>query len=187
MHSWRILLLEGVDDPELFSVYHSYNFKEPWDGPNNRKLAGRMPSFYACPSQHRTTRPVSRTLANYVVLVGPQTAFPGDRSTSRGDIRDDPDQTLLVVETTPGVPWLKPVDLEVSRMSLVLNDPSRPSISSKDYGGAGVVFVNGRVERTHNSISPKAIRAMMTVAGGEVVGGPPWDRGIPIRDEPGSD
>jgi translation elongation factor EF-Tu-like GTPase len=35
MHSWRVLILPFLEQQEL---YHAYNFAEPWDGPNNRKL-----------------------------------------------------------------------------------------------------------------------------------------------------
>ena len=35
MHSWRVLLLPYLDRSDL---YKAYDFTEPWDGPNNRKL-----------------------------------------------------------------------------------------------------------------------------------------------------
>ena len=43
MHSWRVLLLPYLDQLEL---YNAYRFDEPWDGPNNRLLADRMPRHY---------------------------------------------------------------------------------------------------------------------------------------------
>ena len=39
-HSWRVLILPFVEQKAL---YKRYNFDEPWNGPNNRKLAGRRP------------------------------------------------------------------------------------------------------------------------------------------------
>lgn len=41
-HSWRVLILEFFNS----DLYEEYRFSEPWDGPNNRKLAERMPSLY---------------------------------------------------------------------------------------------------------------------------------------------
>ena len=35
MHSWRVLILPFLDETD---VYNRYDFNEPWDGPNNRKL-----------------------------------------------------------------------------------------------------------------------------------------------------
>lgn len=39
MHSWRVLILPFLEQQNLYAAYH---FDEPWDGPNNRKLAGRI-------------------------------------------------------------------------------------------------------------------------------------------------
>jgi hypothetical protein len=46
MHSWRVLILPYLNEQQL---YNDYNFNEPWDGPNNRKLIGMMPRGFACP------------------------------------------------------------------------------------------------------------------------------------------
>ena len=72
MHSWRVLLLEFIDAP-LFASYH---FDEPWNGPNNHRLAGMMPGSYACSNDyHNPTGAASAT--SYVAVVGSGTAFPG--------------------------------------------------------------------------------------------------------------
>ena len=42
LHSWRTLILPFLDQARL---YNEYRFDEPWDGPNNRKLAGRLRSY----------------------------------------------------------------------------------------------------------------------------------------------
>jgi len=36
MHSWRLLLLPYMDEPELYSLY---NFSQPWNAPGNSKLS----------------------------------------------------------------------------------------------------------------------------------------------------
>ena len=43
MHSWRVLILPWLEQPQLFNAY---NFAEPLNGPNNRKLAGQIGSIY---------------------------------------------------------------------------------------------------------------------------------------------
>lgn len=57
-HSWRVLVLPYVEQSDL---HEAYSFAEPWDGPNNRKLAGRMPRLFAF---RGTERPGSTT-TNY--------------------------------------------------------------------------------------------------------------------------
>ena len=49
MHSWRLLLLPFLLSEEK-ALYSSYNFDQPWDGPDNIRLADRMPAVYRCPS-----------------------------------------------------------------------------------------------------------------------------------------
>jgi uncharacterized protein DUF1559 len=44
LHSWRVLLLPFLEQREL---YEQYDFDEPWDGPNNRKLLAQRPSVFA--------------------------------------------------------------------------------------------------------------------------------------------
>ena len=41
MHSWRVLILPFVDENALYAMY---DFDEPWDGPNNSKLAAQCPA-----------------------------------------------------------------------------------------------------------------------------------------------
>jgi hypothetical protein len=164
MHSWRVLLLEFTDT----SLYNAYNFNEPWDGPNNRKLADKMPSFYACPNDH-DIRSAPTTLTSYVAVVGSGTAFPGIKPVARADIRDRPGQTILIAEAVNSrINWMEPRDLDKSRMSFTLNDPSRPSISSSDPGGPGVIFADGRVDRLNPSVTPAVLKAMTTHVGGAV-------------------
>jgi Protein of unknown function (DUF1559) len=43
IHSWRVLILPFLEQQEL---YRAYNFDEPWNGPNNRKLASRVGKIY---------------------------------------------------------------------------------------------------------------------------------------------
>ena len=42
-YSWRVAILPYLEQNEL---YKRYNFDEPWDGPNNRKLLDQMPAIF---------------------------------------------------------------------------------------------------------------------------------------------
>jgi hypothetical protein len=161
VHSWRVLLLEFTD---LF-LYNKYNFNEPWDGPNNRKLATKMPSFYACPNDH-SVHSTPTILTSYVVVVGPATLFPGGGPASKADVRVGNGKTILIAEVADsGINWMEPRDLDASRMSFVLNDPARPSISSNDPNGPGVAFVDGTKDRLGSAVTPVILKAMTTVDG----------------------
>ncbi|MDZ7618474.1 MAG: DUF1559 domain-containing protein, partial [Patescibacteria group bacterium] len=59
LHSWRVLILPYVEEQDLYDA----RFDEPWNGPNNIRLAHKMPKLYHCPSE-----PDSDSTTNYVVF-----------------------------------------------------------------------------------------------------------------------
>jgi len=162
MHSWRVLILPFLERGE--GIYQKYSFKEPWNGPNNRKLVNEWPAkFYQCPvadSEPGNT--------NYLVVVGAGTAWPGAKSVQMKDIRDTPEKTLLFVEVADsGINWMEPRDLSFDHMSFHVNGGVSNSISSYHRGGAMVIFADGGAMIMTNTIRPEMIRAMLTIAGGE--------------------
>jgi len=164
MHSWRVLILPYMEQKEL---YAAYNFAEPWDGPNNRTLAGQMPRLYACPGGP----PADRGLTSYAAIAGPGTAFPGGTSSSLTDIRDGPSTTLLLVEAADaGIPWLEPRDLDVRTMGPHLNEATAPGISALHAGGGpNVALADGSTRRLTRSPAPEAVRILATIDGGEAI------------------
>jgi hypothetical protein len=162
MHSWRVLILPFLEQPQL---YNAYNFAEPWDGPNNRKLADQIGRIYL-----RSDLDSSQSQAtSFVAVVGPETAWPGTRALSRKDIGDGLGTTLMVVEVPDGrFPWMEPRDLEFDRMSYRINDGSGRGLGSR-LGGARVVSVDGMVRTLPDDFDPSRLRAMLTANGGEAI------------------
>jgi hypothetical protein len=121
-------------DPDLFKTH---DLSQPWDGPKNRELLGKMPAFYGGSFE-----------MNYVVIMGAETVFPGSRSMKVAEIQDRIQGTILLAEVANlQIPWMEPRDLDFDRMSFQINDPLRPSISSADPGGAGFLLVGGSIHR----------------------------------------
>jgi prepilin-type processing-associated H-X9-DG protein len=162
MHSWRVLILPYL---EANDVYQAYDFDEPWDGPNNRKLAGRMPGVFRCPSS-----PESGNDTNYVAVVGDETVWPGATGVARGQIKDGASNTILVVETSDsGINWMEPRDLTLDEAVKGVNPPAGPGISSHHPGGAVVGFCDGHVQFVDEDARPDALRALLTKDGKEDV------------------
>ncbi len=170
MHSWRVLILPFLDQQQL---YDQYRFDEPWDGPNNRKLAERIPSAFQCPNYafgrwgRSNAKHENKTLTAYVVLSGENTPFPGSHTLKPEEIRDGLSDTLLVVEldNESGVPWTSPQDIDPEGFCRILNDKNPRK--KQHPGGVNAAFADGNVRFLKNSIDPNFVMKISTASGGE--------------------
>lgn len=155
MHSWRVLLLPYM---ECGNLYKQYRFDEPWDGPNNRKLASHIPGIYRCMSHDY--RGGDEFVTTYLAIVGPNSVFRGSNATQREGISDGLDKTMLVADVNQhAVHWMSPVDLspdelveEVAKIGEETNHPS----------GFVAVFADGSVRLLEKNTTAETIRAMTT-------------------------
>ncbi len=166
VHSWRVLILPFLEQQGL---YDQYDFREPWNGPNNIKLLSKLPPVFECPTSHSPGPPVS-TFTSYVAISGPGTMFPGAESIRLDQVTDGPAQTLMVVEVANvQIPWTKPEDLDVRTMASRIHDRDHPSISSNHPGGAVAAFGDGASRFLPGSINGMGLKALVTIAGGETI------------------
>jgi prepilin-type processing-associated H-X9-DG protein len=164
MHSWRVLILGFIEHKPL---YDRYDFNEPWDGPNNSKLAKEMPPVFACPSD--TANP--GTMTDYVAIVGPETIWQPDHGTTFKEISDGSSNTIAVVEASgAGINWMEPRDLPFSAVAKGLNPKQGIGISSHHPGAVIAVFADGHTQTIQQNISAKLLKAICTKAGGETIG-----------------
>jgi len=139
LHSWRVLILPiwGEDNiGELAKI----RLDEPWDSPHNSQFHDKMPSWYYCPS--RPAEEQTKGLTPYQMVIGPDTISNGPNSTKLSDITREHGDTLLFVEASVSVPWMKPEDLPQSALKngVVSSVPRRgqpvvPGIGSPHYNG----------------------------------------------------
>lgn len=158
-HSWRVLILPFI---EYDSLFKQYRFDEPWDGPNNRLLADRMPKILAF---HDTPMPATTT--NYLAVTGRETMWPGAEGRKWNDVSDSTSSTILIAENNGlGVHWMEPRDLAVDTLPLAVDHPE--GISSW-YKEPGIVTADGAVMRLSKKMSAGALRAALTARGGETL------------------
>ncbi len=162
-HSWRVLLLPFLDG-EAQALHEQYDFEQPWDSPENRALASRMPRLYRCPSDEMA--PASDT--SYVMIVGPETISDGTGATRMEEITDGTADTILLVEAAgSGINWLDPRDLDADQISYLVDDPVDGGIASEHPEGANVLFCDGSVMFLEAMVDPEDVKSLCTISGGE--------------------
>jgi prepilin-type processing-associated H-X9-DG protein len=163
--SWR---LELIPNMSLQAEYDRYHHNERWDSDFNLRLADEVAAkrpMYRCPSAPASQGPA---LANYVMLVGPNSFSPGASGVKRTAIVDGTSNTIAVAEiANTDIYWTEPRDLTVSGMSYQLNAPRRSSISSGHPGRATVLFADGHTTTLSDSIDPDVLKALTTINGDE--------------------
>jgi hypothetical protein len=174
MHSWRVLLLPYLEQGDLLT---RYNMKEPWDSPANSKLAGQMPSMYACPGDVDAERSGK---TSYVAVVGPETAWPPAGAMKQSGIHDKPGETILLVEVAGlDIPWTEPRDMAFdeavagfNRASGMLRLASRHRFMTNPIyreAGACLVFCDGQGGFLSEDTPSEAIASLLTANGGETI------------------
>lgn len=174
INSWRVLIIPQL---EMNVEYEQYNLKEPWDGPNNSKFY-YCPWDFQCPIEYTSNRlidlnqpdPTIPDTVSYVAVVGPGTAWPGDKKIKMSDFVDGPENTILVVEiANSDIHFTEPRDLDIRQMSMVIH--SKTGIGNNHQGGVRAVFADGSVRYLPNDLSPEMLKALLTIDGGEDVSG----------------
>ena len=165
MHSWRVLILPFL---ELNGLYDQYRFDEPWDGPNNSKLANQMPSIYHCPSV-----PYSTSQTTYKLVSDPEALFNGSESRTLGDAVDGTASTIVLVEDSEHpVNWMKPEGISIEAAVAAYRSPKvchcgrKETLFSKTLPFKNLVTLDGATYRASADIDSETLRQAMRRADG---------------------
>jgi hypothetical protein len=162
--SWRVHLLPFMGYSTLYNKFH---LDEPWDSANNLPLLAEMPDVFRSAGD-----PSTSTTTRVQTFYGDGAAFrpmPGTSSSVRGvrlaSVADGLDSTLAFVETgaDKAVPWTKPSDAAF--------DPANPLAALGTLAGGTIraAFLDGRVSKLPSDIAADALKALVTIAGREIV------------------
>jgi prepilin-type processing-associated H-X9-DG protein len=169
MHSWRVLILPYTEEQ---SLYRKYNFNEPWDGPNNSKLAAQIPAVYRCPANVNNTAGNLET--HYFAVVAPEAGW----GKSIRQFTDGSSKTIMVIEATGlGVNWMEPRDVTLDEAIELLTTKKRSGhwhvedgfLTTTYYETSvrNVAYCDGHVEWMGQLKDSAIAKALFTVAGGE--------------------
>lgn len=157
LHSWRTLILPFVEQAAL---HKKIDFSKPWNDPANREAIETDLPCYLCPSA--ADIPPGHT--TYMAVIAPDGVFTGSDGRKLVEITDDHADTLMVVEVEAArhVHWMKPADVDEDWLR------GLASIEETPHSGAvNAAMVEGKAVHLGTNLGPEALRAMISVAGGD--------------------
>jgi hypothetical protein len=176
LHSWRVLVLPFMEQQRL---YEEIRLDEPWDSLHNSQFHGKMPRTYYCPS--RPMEEQTTGLTPYQMIIGTDTISNGPNSIKLSDVTRGQSDTLLFVEASVSVPWMKPEDLPQSALQngIVSSKPRRgqpvvqgigsPHYNQKHIFGKKTVIANIAMvdtscpSMTEEDVSPEELLEMSRI------------------------
>ena len=165
LHSWRVLILPFIEQTALYEEIMANSFNEPWDSEKNKKFHDRIPPVFRCPSNPNAG-------CSYVVIAG-EGFVPASRANVRSGgsfsrITDGTSNTLALVEVKEGFCWMDPTaDITLDELVKGIN---AGRVGSYHSGGINAALFDGSVRFISNAIDKRLLRALGTIAGGEMVG-----------------
>ncbi len=129
MHSWRVLILPYLGQKEL---YDQYDFEEPWNGPNNRKLSRARPSEYVCPADEGA-HAEGATQTSYAAVVGLNAAWGKEQPRTLGDdqLCGHASTTVVLAEIASDIDWMEPRDISLDALQSKVLSPGVVTVSSE--------------------------------------------------------
>jgi Protein of unknown function (DUF1559) len=163
LYSWRVLIL-----PELGyqAVYDAIDKSAAWNTVTNSQAIQLMPAVFASPG---SVDAFALKESNYVLVIGPGTIFPANGPLPKSAIRDKPDQTILLVETTNGSSWMEPGDSIDTKRGIQIGNRAGIDIGGNHADAANAVTVSGAGLTLPNSISPSMLDALISANGQEQI------------------
>jgi len=147
--SWRVAILPYLEEQKLYDEFH---LDEPWDSPHNKPLIAKAPLF--CMNENGDAA-TGRT--RFVVPVGKDTMFDGDKGITEKQVTDGTSNTVMVVVVAAdrSVIWTKPDDLDF--------DPAHPLAGLGPIADEGipVAFADGSARNLPKDIDAESFRRLV--------------------------
>jgi hypothetical protein len=172
LFSWRVALLPYLGEKKL---YEQLKLDEPWHSLHNKQLLRKMPEAL------KTSYSLDRDgKTNYQVFVGQGAMFESGTPRKKTDIKDKPEETLLLarVPNEHSVRWMKPADVPYvadKPLKLFVHEESLFGGARKREVDIQVLFADGSTRQLRN-LSEKLLKALITRNGGEKVDLSPYPR-----------
>jgi hypothetical protein len=161
--SWRVMLLPYIEQSNLNNMY---NRNEAWNSPANQLVRSSRIKMYESPQAADQTP----GMTNYVVVVGPNTAFTPGKRIGMDNIaaKDGTSNTILVLEiANSDIAWSEPRDLDFNALTFAKMAP--PGSKNVLVAGAAVEFADGSVKYLPPRLTLEQLKAALTMDCGEQI------------------
>jgi Protein of unknown function (DUF1559) len=145
-HSWRVELLPYLEQQNL---YNAYKMNEPWDSPDNKKIAEAKVVIFGASDDG------GKNYSDYFVLTGKGTVFSGKEGMKLQEVTGGTSNTILIVEAKRDVPWTKPEDIDFDP------DKAPPKLGGHFPGGFIAAFADGSIRYINDNVDAKALKALI--------------------------
>jgi type II secretory pathway pseudopilin PulG len=158
LHSWRTLILPYLEQAALFKTI---DLTQPWDHPVNAKAHQTLVEVYQCPSASE-----SSGLTNYLAVVGSDSAFNGSEPRKLSDIKDGPENTIMLIEVDAihTVHWMSPEDIGLDEVLGLI-----PDTTMNHLGIILATYFDYHTHAIRQEIDVEVLRGLLTIAGGESI------------------
>lgn len=160
--SWRVALLPHLMSGEGQTAYSRFNLREGWNSPANLPMKDVPIKAYRHPKDvEEKGEPMTRTRCFY-----DNGALFDSKPHSRlpiASISDGTSNTIMYVESAEAVTWTAFNDFRYEP-----NAPLPALGHPKITGGFQAAFADGSVRFIRTDVSPQAVKAAITRAGGEI-------------------
>jgi len=167
MHSWRVLILPFLGEQKLFE---QYDFDEPWDGPNNSKLASKLETD----PFNGVLRTTFNGLTGFKLVTGPETAFVKDQTVGFEALEAGSTNTIcFVYDNSKPVNWMSPEDVAIDDAVNLFDRNNRDACPSRvsenkfqktTYYFSCLALFDGSVEHAGLLRNPSELREYFTVS-----------------------
>ncbi len=147
--SWRVLLLETLDTEAL----QHYNFAAPWNGPNNAKLASRMPPCF----RKSRRQAVDDYTTSHLVVARMNGLLEDDGRKQFSRLQAPGDKVLIVESASSTVHWMEPRDLDAG------GDNPQPQINSDRLRGPLALKADWTITQWPRELTAGQFRLMTSV------------------------
>lgn len=147
MHSWRVLILQFVEEHE---IYDRYDFNKAWDHPDNMAVTRQMPYAYQSPLM--VAPQTAQGLTPYVAVSAPDTVLGQAEGSRFQNIIDGTSNTVVALENySRPVFWAEPTDISPDQIMAQYK-----RILDSAYPVPLVLMADGSVMTVSSSTSPQA-------------------------------